>query len=1022
MRLSDISIARPVLSIVMSLVILLVGIVAYDRLSLREYPNIDEPAVTVRTDYPGANAQIMESQVTKILEDSISGIEGIQYVNSVSREGTSLITVKFIPERDPDVAASDVRDRVSRVRGQLPDEIDEPIISKVEADADPIIWIGLQSDSLSAAQLSDLADRYIQDQLQMIPGVADVMIFGQRRYAMRIWIDPMKLAGQNVTVQDVEDALLSQNIDIPSGRVEGAQREFTVLANSDVNTIKQFEEMIVANREGHLTRMKDVARVSLGVEEDRIKFRFNQKTAVGMGIVKQSVANPLDISEGITKLLPKLEQSLPEGVTMTVGYNSAVFIKESIHNVFKTLFEAVVLVMVVILLFLRSFRAALVPLVTIPVSLIGAFAIMYALGFSINTLTLLAMVLAIGLVVDDAIVVLENIYRHIEEGMPPLQAAFKGSREIAFAVLAMTVTLAAVYVPVAFLEGRTGKLFVEFALTLAAAVLISGFVALTLSPMMCGRTLKAEHSQLKFFQWIEKKLDSLDRGYKSGLDWFLTRRMLVFPLLGVIAILMALMLTTLKSELSPVEDRGVLFMAYVGPEGATVDYMSAYAAKLEKIIADVPEINRFGIVAGVGGGRLPVANQGMSFQGTVPWEDRDRSTKEISAEITPKLFDVPGVMAFSIIPASLGSNFSSKPIEYVIMDSTSYEVLGANVDKFIAKLKENPKILGIDTDLKINTPQLRVNINRDRLADLGISVADTGRVLETLLAGRQVTRFKQASEQYDVMVQIEEDQRSEPEQLNRIYMRTKTGELVPLSSVVDLKATVAPRDLNHFNRLRSVTLTANLAPDYSLGEALEYLNKTAQEVLPSTATIDYRGQSREFMESGSSMYIAFMLAVVFIFLVLAAQFESFVDPLVILVTVPLSICGALLALWFTGNTLNIYSQIGLITLVGLITKHGILIVEFANQQQDQGVDAKAAIAEAAHLRLRPILMTTAAMVFGALPLALSTGAGAESRHQIGWVIVGGMTFGTFLTLFVLPAFYSYVGKRRAIDKIPEYTD
>ncbi|MFO1243526.1 MAG: efflux RND transporter permease subunit [Rickettsiales bacterium] len=1020
MRLSDISIARPVLSTVMSLVILLVGIVSYDRLTLREYPNIDEPSVTVRTDYPGASAQIMESQVTKILEDSISGIEGIQYTSSISREGTSLITVKFIPSRDPDVAASDVRDRVSRVRGQLPDEIDEPIIAKVEADADPIIWLGLTSNRLTAAQLSDLADRYIQDQLQMIPGVADVMIFGQRRYAMRIWIDPIKLAGHFLTVKDVEDALINQNIDIPSGRVEGAQREFTVLTNTDLNRVEQFEDIIVANRDNHLVRMKDVARVALGVEDDRVKFRFNQQTAVGLGIVKQSVANPLEISDNIEKLLPRLQKSLPEGVTMTVGYNSAVFIKQSIHNVFETLFEAVVLVMLVILLFLRSFRAALVPLVTIPVSLIGAFSIMYALGFSINTLTLLAMVLAIGLVVDDAIVVLENIYRHIEEGMKPLQAAFQGSREIAFAVLAMTVTLAAVYVPVAFLQGRTGKLFVEFALTLAAAVLISGFVALTLSPMMCGRTLRPEHSKLRLFIWIEQKLETLDQSYKRGLYWFLERRFLVFPLLGVIAVVMALLLTNLKSELSPTEDRGVLFMSYVGPEGATVDYMSAYAAQLEKIIASVPEINRFGIVAGVGGGRLPVANQGLSFQGMTPWEERDRSTMEISAGLAPKLLDVPGVLAFSITPASLGANFSSKPVEYVIMDSTSYEVLGANVEKFIAKLRENPNILGIDTDLKINTPQLRVNIDRNRLADLGISVADTGRALETLLAGKQVTRFKQASEQYDVIVQIEEDQRSEPEQLNRIYLRTKSDELVPLSSVVDLKATVAPRDLNHFNRLRSVTLTANLAPSYSLGEALAFMNETAAETLPPTATIDYRGQSREFRESGSSMYVAFMLAVVFIFLVLAAQFESFVDPLVILVTVPLSICGALLALWFTGNTLNIYSQIGLITLVGLITKHGILIVEFANQQQDRGVDTRTAIVEAAHLRLRPILMTTAAMVFGSIPLALATGAGAESRHQIGWVIVGGMTFGTLLTLFVLPSFYSYVGRRRAIDVIPDY--
>ncbi|MBN8531183.1 MAG: efflux RND transporter permease subunit [Alphaproteobacteria bacterium] len=1011
MKLTDLSISRPVFATVMSLVIVLIGLVSYDRLSVREYPNIDEPAVTITTTYPGANAEIMESQVTKILEDSIAGIEGIKQMSSTSREGTSVINVLFLLDRDPDDAAAEVRDRVSRVRSQLPDEIDEPVVAKVEADAAPIIWVVMQTERLSQAQLTDYADRTVQDRLQNVPGVAQVMIFGARRYAMRIWLDPMKLAAHRVTANDVENALRGQNLDVPSGRVEGSSREFTVLTNSDLNRKEQFENVIVTNRDGHFIQIKDIGRVTLGAEEDRVNFKYKGQPAVGLGIVKQSVANPVEISDAVNKVVPQIRDSLPEGVSIMIGNDTSVFIKQSIKNVYQTLGEAVALVAGVILLFLRSPRASLIPLVTIPVSLIGAFAIMAALGFTINTLTLLAMVLAIGLVVDDAIVVLENIYRHIEDGMEPLAASYLGAKEIGFAVLAMTITLAAVYVPVAFMEGRTGKLFAEFALTLASAVLISGFVALTLSPMMCSKLLRHTHSQNRISATLERWLENIDHAYRHALTRALARRWLVFPFLGIIALATWLTYSSLKSELSPLEDRGLFFTAIIGPEGATVDYMSAYGEQIEKILRDIPEVNRFGIVLGMGTNRLPLSNQGISFAGLTPWDERTRSSKEIVGSLMPKYMDIPGVLAFGITPASLGASGFSKPVEFVIKDSTSYQEMAANLEKFLAKVGENPRIVGVDTDLKINTPQLNIAIDRDRLADLGISVSELGRTLETLLASRKVTRFKQAGEQYEVMMQMEEDLRTEPQRLNDIYLRAASGELVALSGVVTLTPTVAPRDLNHFDRLRSVTVTANLAPGYALGEALQFMEAAAKDTLPPTASIGYTGQSREYMESSSGIYLVFVLALLFIYLVLAAQFESFIDPLVIMVTVPLSMLGALLLLKITGNTLNIYSQIGLVTLVGLITKHGILIVEFAGKQREMGADIVTAVIEAAHLRLRPILMTTSAMVLGAVPLAISSGAGAESREQLGLVIVGGMTFGTLLTLFVLPAFYTYVSRQ-----------
>lgn len=1008
MFLSDISIKRPVLATVMSLIIVLLGLVGYTTLSVREYPNVDEPVITVTTSYSGANAQIMESQVTKPLEDSLAGIEGIKFINSTSREGVSLINVAFVQSRDPDAAAAEVRDKVSRARGALPDDVDEPIIAKVEADSSPIIWLVMSSDNLSAAQLSDLADRYVQDRIQTVEGVAEVSLFGVRKYAMRIWLDPLKLAAYQLTSEDISTVLQSQNVDVPSGRVEGAAREFTVQSTTDLNTAEDFRDMVVANRNGAQIKLGDVATVNVGVADDTTSFRFRGVQTVALGVIKQAVANPLEISAGIRKVLPTIQEGLPQGVKLEVGYDSSVFISTSIDKVFATLVEAMVLVVLVILVFLRSFRATLIPMVAIPVSLIGTFFLMQMFGFSINTLTLLALVLAIGLVVDDAIVVLENIFRHIEEGLTPVEAAFKGSREIAFPVIAMTLTLIAVYVPIAFMDGRTGKLFTEFALSLAAAVMISGFVALTLSPMMSARLLDKNVGHGKLAERVERAIRGMEQGYLRVLDKVMSVRWTVLPAMLVIGAAIWLTFTSLKSELSPLEDRGVVFTVIVGPEGATNNYMNAYSPLLEKAIEGIPGVQYFGYVMGLGSGRLPLSNQGFGFVRLVDWAERDVSSVDVQGMLFPKLMGIPGFLAIPITPQSLGASGNSKAIEVVLRDNREYTEIAKDMDKLMAKLAANPQLNGVENDLKINTPQIRVVLDRAKLGDLGISAREAGRAIELLLAGRQVTRFKYNGEQYDVMLQTNDDQRVDASDLAQIPLRTATGEMVPLANVVKLETTVAPRDLNRFDRARAVTVSSNVAPGYGVSQGLAFVEQAVRETFPANTIIDYKGQTREFKESSASMVFTFALAILFIYLVLAAQFESFVDPIIILFTVPLTMLGALLALWLTGNTLNIYSQIGLITLVGLITKHGILLVEFANEAELLGKAKLAAIREAAALRVRPIIMTTAATVLGAVPLALAHGAGAESRQQLGWVIVGGMTFGTLLTLFVLPVIYTYL--------------
>ena len=1005
MILSDLSIRRPVLAWVMTAIIFLVGVVAWTRLPVRLIPNVDTPVVTVNTSYPGASAQVIESQITQPIEDALSGVEGIDFISSVSREQSSQVTIRFNLDRDPDGAASDVRDRVGQARGFLPEEANEPIIQKQEADQQPIIYLAFSSDRHSNVELADTAERLVKDRIQTIPGVAQAQVFAST-YAMRVWLQPQRLAGFGLTPADVEAALRAQNVEIPAGRVESSDREFTVLSETDLQTPEEFGAIILGESEdGYLVRLRDVARVELGAQEQRFRARYNGVNAVPLAVVKQAVANPLDISADLEAMLPRIQETLPEGMKVQIAFDSTVFIQKSIEEVYKTVAEAVLLVVLVIFLFLRSWRATLIPLVTIPVSLVGAFALMYAFGFTINTLTLLSMVLAIGLVVDDAIVMLENIYRHVEEGMPPIEAALKGSKEIGFAIVAMTLTLAAVYLPLAFSTGRTGKLFVEFALTLAGAVLVSGFVALTLSPMLSSRLLRHEKKHGRLYELGERGLRWLDDHYKATLRAALRWRMAVVGLgLAVFAAALTLFVL-LPSELAPQEDQGFVIGFGMAPEGSTVEYTDRYARMMEGAFAQHPNVQQYFQIVG-----FPSVTNTIGFVMLDDWEDRDISAAEVQGQLMGQFMAIPGIMAFPTLPPPLGQEGFGQPVNFVVQTTGTWEELGQTLQAMLQKMAENPQLTNPDSSLKLDKPQLRIEVDRDKVAAVGSSVSEVGRTLETLLGGRQVTRFKKGSEQYDVIVQVADAQRRTPGDLSNIYVRGGDGQMVQLSNLVTVTEGVAAKELNHFNKLRSATISAGLAPGYSMGEALEWMEGALEEVAPD-ALYDLTGQSREFRESASDFALMFGLALAFIFLVLAAQFESWVDPFVILLAVPLAAFGAFLALSLSeGGSWNIYSQIGMITLVGLIAKHGILIVEFSNQLQEQGRSKFDAVVEAASLRLRPILMTTGAMVFGALPLAMAEGAGAESRNQIGLVIVGGMAIGTFFTLFVVPVIYLLIGR------------
>ncbi|MBP9059281.1 MAG: efflux RND transporter permease subunit, partial [Rhodoferax sp.] len=955
MQLAEVSIRRPVLATVLSLLVLLIGAVSFTKLSVREYPKIDEPVVTVTVKYAGASADVMESQVTKPLEDSIAGIDAVDVITSISRAEQTQISVRFRLEKDADSAAAEVRDRTSRVRNRLPQAVDEPVIAKVEADAFPVIWLAFSSDTLSGLQINDLVTRIVKPRLQTVTGAADVRIFGERKYAMRVWLDPDKLAAYKLTTQDVEDALRRSNLEVPAGRIESTQREFSVTSQTDLSKPGQFSDIIIKNVNGFPVRMRDIARVEEAAADERSGIRLNGRVAVGAGVIRQATANPLELSKGVRALIPKLQADLPPGVTINIANDNSVFIEKSIQSVFMTILESVVLVALVIFVFLRTLRASIIPLVTIPVALIGAFALMAMAGFTINTLTLLALVLAIGLVVDDAIVVLENIFRHIEEGLDPFSASIKGVREVGFAVVAMTLTLAAVYAPLAFTPGRTGRLFVEFALALAGAVVVSGFIALTLSPMMCSLLLRHNPKPSWFDRGMERVLNAITARYQSALSWLVTTgydrqramqgrgpalkrfffnaRWLVVAVMLVCAVAIIDLLPTMKRELSALEDRGLVLVSVTAPDGATLAYTDRYVSAIERLGQPYKEFDRIFVSSG-----NPTVSQASVIMRAVDWDQRERSVLDIARELQPKLAALPGVNAFPITPPSLGQGFRERPVNFVIVTSESYQNLSAVTRQFMDEVAKNPGIVSADIDLRLNKPELKIEVDREKAADLGVSVDVVARAIETMLGGRQVTRYKRDGDQFDVIVQTAGSSRDTPDDVEKIFVRGRNDAMIALASLVKVRESVAPRELNHFSQRRSVTITANLAADYSLGQALDFLDSTAAKVLKPGYSTDLNGTSREFKKSQGSLAIVFALSLLFIFLVLAAQFESFVDPLVIMLSVPLSMIGALLALKWSGGSLNVYSQIGLITLVGLITKHGILIVEFTNQLREQGLD------------------------------------------------------------------------------------
>ncbi len=1014
MVLSDISIQRPVFASVISLLLIAFGVLAFDRLALREYPNIDPPVVSIRTDYPGAAASIVETRITKVIEDRISGVEGIRYIESRSENGRSTIVVQFDLGKDIDAAANDIRDRVARVAGDLPAEAVQPEIEKVSSDEDVIIWFNFAGANQSIPELSDYARRYLVDRFSVVSGVASVRIGGEQRYAMRIWLDRRAMAARQVTVETIENALRAENIELPAGSIESVDRQFTVRMARNYLNAGDFEQLVILRADdGHLLRLGDVARVEKGTEEDRTLFRGNGTSQVGLGIIKQSTANIIDVARGVKAERDRINATLPAGMRIEDSFDGSVFVERAIHEVYVTLGIAIVLVIVVIYLFLGSVRAMLVPAVAVPVSLIATFTVLAVLDFSVNLLTLLALVLAIGLVVDDAIVVLENIVRHIEEkGKPPLLAAFDATREVGFAVIATTLVLVAIFVPIVFLQGDIGRLFSEFAITMAAAVAFSSLIALTLSPMLASRFLVKNDHKNRMVDTVNKGMTRLRQLYQRSITWCLAHSRLVMVGFALVMAASVYLAREIPSEYAPREDRGTFFVLVNGPEGATYSYMEAYMNEIEARLmsyVESGEISRLMVRAPRAFGATESFNSGFIVAVLNDWSLR-RNGFVVMDEIRRKLADLPGVTAAPVMRQGFGSR-TQKPVQFVL-GGGSYAELAEWRDILLQKIAQtNPGLTGIDWDYKETKPQVDVAIDPERAADLGVSVTTIGRTLETMLGSRRVTTYIDDGEEYDVILQGERDQQRTLASLQNLYVRSShSGELIPLSSLVQLREVADASALNRYNRVRSLTIEANLADHLVLGDALDYLNGLAREHLPASAVIDYKGLSRDYQSAGGSIAFIFLLGIAVTFLVLAAQFESYVHPLVIMLTVPLAMAGGLAGLHFTGSSLNLYSQIGLLMLIGLAAKNGILIVEFANQLRDRGIAFETALLEASSARLRPILMTSLTAVAGAIPLIIASGAGAETRFVIGVVVVSGVLLATLLTLFVVPVAYSLLAR------------
>jgi multidrug efflux pump len=996
---------------VVSLLLIVGGIASLLGLPVREYPAVDRPVVSVSTVYRGASNEVIESRVTETIESAVAGIEGILQITSQSQNDRSSVSIEFNVDRDPEAATSDVRDAVSRVIGRLPDGADTPVVRKVDANASAIMWIGVTSKSLDSLELSDFLKRVYVDRLSTLPGVANVNLGGERRFAMRIWVDRGALAARGLTVQDVETAIRRQNVELPGGRIESTQREFTVKTDSRLSTPEEFEKLIVSNKNGYLVRLSEVARVEVGAEDSRFEFYQSGQTAIGMGIVRQSTANTLAVADAVRAEVERLQSALPPETATEILYDESQFIRASINGVLKTLVEGIALVILVILVFLRDWRSTIVAMVAIPVSIIAAFMVMAFFGATINVLTLLAIVLAIGIVVDDAIVEIENVHRRIEEGQPPLLASFDGAREIGFAVIATTATLMAVFVPLAFMTGNTGRLFREFAITLAASIFFSGVVARTLTPMMCSKLMVPAHGR------IQRITEPVFTGMNNGYRWLLSRALrapLVILALGVVVSISAYgLFQIVPKEFSPTEDRGAIIVRIQAPEGASLDYTRDRVREVERAIQPYQDQ---GVVSSMlsqvapGFARPSPVNAGLVIVRLVPWEQRDLKQQQVVQQLLPRVSGLPGARAFPLNPPSFGgAGGFGQPVQFVL-GGPDYETLKGWRDTMMEKAQATGLFVNLESDYRESQPDIRVQIDRQRAADLGVSVEDIGRTLELMFGEREISTFVSRGDEYPVIMRARSQDRATPSDLANTFIRVAANnELVPLSSFVTLTESAAPQTLNRFDRLRSITIQSSLAPGVALGDALNTLERIAAENLPAEARIGYTGQSKDFRDSSNAIYVTFALALLVVFLVLAAQFESWINPLIIMLTVPLAVTGGLAALAITGQTLNIYSQIGMILLIGLMTKNGILIVEFANQLREQGLSVRDAVVESSVLRLRPILMTSIAMIGGAIPLAWSTGAGAEARNAIGSVIVGGVAVSTLLTMLVVPALYLLIG-------------
>lgn len=1013
MSLSSLSIRRPVLATVMSLVILILGIVAFTFLGIREYPATEPPVVTVSTSYTGANADVIESQITEPLEEEINGIAGIRTMTSVSREGRSTITVEFELEIDLDNAANDVQSRVSRAVRNLPPDADPPVVSKADADSRPIVFLNVKSDKRNLLDLTDVAINDFKERVQTIPGVSSVQIWGEKLYSMRLWMDPLRLAAYRLTPLDVQLALQRENVELPSGRIEGDHTELTVRTQGRLYEPEEFNNLIISEQGGDVIRFRDIGRAELGAANERTILKRNGEPMVGVVIVPQPGANQIEITNEFYNRVEQIKKDLPLDIQTAVGFDTTEYVRASIDEVQQTIFLALSLVILIIFLFLRDIKTTLIPIIVIPIALIGAFFVMYIAGFSINVLTLLAIVLAIGLVVDDAIVVLENIYAKIESGMGIIEAGILGSREIFFAVIATSLALVSVFTPLLFLGGLTGRLFLEFGVVIAGAIIISSFVALTLTPMLSTKILDKETKHSWFYYKTEPFYVWLNEKYKSSLETFMEKSWIAFAVIAVCIGGIWLLYTSLQQELAPLEDRGRLIVSSTAPEGATFEYMDDYMDRLnEFLLNEVPEIEGLISVTSPGFGASSSVNSGFARIILSPAEERERSQQEIYDELSIKIQDLSGARTFLAQEQSIGGGRGGQPVQYVLQ-ATTIDKLKEVIPEFLEEANNDPTFNFVDVDLKFNKPEVEINIDRDRARTLGVSTRDIAETLQLAYSGQRFGFFLRDGKQYQVIGQMSRQDRNEPLDLRSLYVRNNTGDIIQLDNLITLTEQSSPPQLYRFNRYASATISASLARGRTIGDGIDAMDNIANRVLDESFSTSLSGPSRDFVESSSSLIYVFLLALLLVYLVLSAQFESFRDPLVIMFTVPLALTGALFTLWYFNQTLNIFSQIGMIMLIGLVTKNGILIVEFANQRQVQGLSILEAIKDAAVARFRPILMTSLSTVLGILPIALALGAGAESRKSMGIAIIGGLIFASILTLYVIPALYTYISAERS---------